>query len=132
MSVDTVGNFLTTIRNGILLGKQFVTAPYSRMNVGIAQILKDEGFIKDVVVLNIEDSDLKKVNIYLKYVNDESVIHEINRISTPGRRAYKKAKKLKPVIGKLGISILSTSKGLMTDKKAKELSVGGEVLCSVW
>ena len=70
--------------------------------------------------------------VYLKYVNGESVIHEIKRISTPGRRCYENIKNMQPVIGGLGISILSTNAGIVTDKKAQELAVGGEVLCHVW
>lgn len=131
MSIDSIGNFLTIIRNGLMLGKRFVEAPYSNMKYSIASILKDEGFIKDFEVIGQEVST-KKIKIFLKYVRGESVIHEIKRLSRPGRRYYASIRVLKPVKGKLGISILSTDKGLMTDKKAKELSVGGEIICSVW
>lgn len=130
MSIDTIGNFLTIIRNGVLASKAAVKAPYSVMKYQVAQILKDEGFIRDVVV---EENDGKKnIKISLKYVQGESVIHDITRVSKPSRRAYKGFASIDPVIGGLGISILSTNKGIMTDKKAKQLSVGGEVVCTVW
>jgi small subunit ribosomal protein S8 len=132
MSIDSIGNFLTIIRNGFVLGKRVVEAPYSRVKMGIAEILKDEGFINDFEVVNPDQISNKKIKIILKYVGGESVIHEIKRLSRPGRRSYAKISSLKPIKGKLGVSILSTNQGLMTDKKAKDVSVGGEVICSVW
>lgn len=130
MSKDVIGDFLTIIRNGIMRSKPFVSAPYSRMKHAIAENLQKEGFIKDVTVEG-EGVD-KTVKVILKYVDGESVIHEIDRSSRPGRRIYTAAKGIKPVVGKLGISILTTSKGVITDKKARELGLGGEVLCTVW
>lgn len=130
MSIDSIGNFLTIIRNGFMLGKHSVDAIYSNINFHIAEILKEEGFIRDVSVDG--DGVQKKITVFLKYVGGESVIHEITRVSKPSRRYYEKAKNLEPVKGKLGVAILSTNKGLMTDKKAQETMVGGEVICSVW
>jgi len=131
MSIDTIGDFLTIIRNGLMVSKPFVVIPYSKMKFEIARILKEEGFIKDCILL--EDAPKKKaIKVFLKYVDNESVIHEITRVSRPGRRYYAGSTVIKPVIGGLGISILSTNRGLMTNKKAKELSVGGEVVCTVW
>jgi small subunit ribosomal protein S8 len=130
MSKDVIGDFLTIIRNGIMRSKLFVTAPYSRMKHAIAENLKQEGFISDVT---IEGEGIEKsLKIILKYVDGESVIHELDRYSRPGRRIYTAAKHIKPVVGKMGISILTTSKGVITDKKARELGLGGEVLCTVW
>ena len=129
MSVDTIGNFLTIIRNGFKLGKRSVTAPYSRMIGSIAEILKEEGFIQNFVV---EGHLIKTIKIALRYHNNESAIHAIDRVSTPGRRCYEKVRNLSPVKGNLGILILSTNKGLMTDKRAKDMSMGGEIICSVW
>lgn len=128
---DTVGNFLTIIRNGIRVSKRSVSAPHSKLREAISHILKDEGFVKDVTV---DRSDEKKPRlvVHLKYVNGEPVIHELTRISKPGRRQYSKIKNVNSVIGGLGISILSTSAGVITDKTARRLSVGGEVLCQVW
>ena len=108
MSIDVIADFLTIIRNGVMVSKSFVTAPYSKMRHSIAQILKNEGFITDFVIL------------------------EIQRVSKPGRRVYAGNKEIKPVIGQLGISILTTSHGVMAHQKAKQLSVGGEVICTVW
>ena len=130
MSIDVIGDFLTIIRNGLMSSKLFIVAPYSNIKAEIADILKNEGFIKDFA---ITDEDGKKtIKIFLKYVDGESVIHELTRISTPGRRSYKGATNIKPVIGGLGLSILTTSKGIISHKKAKELGVGGEVICTVW
>lgn len=130
MSIDSIGDFLAIIRNGIMSSKLFVMAPYSKVKAEVAEILKSEGFIKDFV---ITDEDGKKsVKIFLKYVHGESVIHELKRVSTPGRRSYKGAANIKPVIGGLGLSILTTSKGIISHKKAKELGVGGEIICTVW
>ncbi len=131
MSIDAVGNFLTIIRNGLMASKPFVVAPHSKLNVSIAQILKDEGFVRDFVIQD-GDSVQRTVKIFLKYVNGESVIHEITRISKPSRRQYAGAKGIKPVIGGLGISIVTTNKGILTNKKARELGIGGEVICTVW
>jgi len=132
MSFDAIGNFLTIIRNGLMVSKPFVVAPYSKVKFEVANILKEEGFIKDCIIINEDDPVKKAIKIFLKYVNNESVIHEIKRVSIPGRRYYSGAKQVKPVIGGLGVSILSTNRGMMTQNKAKELNVGGEVICTVW
>lgn len=132
MSVDSIADFLTIIRNGVMASKSFVTAPYSKMRLSIAQILKDEGFITDFVVLNADSDAKKTLKVVLKYVDGEAVIHEIQRVSKPGRRVYAGNKEIKPVIGQLGISILTTSRGVIANQKAKKLSVGGEVICTVW
>ena len=130
MSVDTIGNFLTIIRNGVMVSTPTVSAFYSKMNSSIAQILKDEGFIKNFV---IEEKENKKyIKVYLKYVDGESAIHEITRVSKPGRRLYEGYKVLKPVKGKLGISILTTNRGIISDKQAQKFEIGGEVICTVW
>lgn len=130
MSLDTIGNFLTVIRNGVKVARFAVETPFSKINHQIALILKDEGFIRDIVVEG-EDHN-KKLRLLLKYVDGESVIHEIVRVSTPGRRAYKGIASLQPVIGNLGISILTTNQGVISNKKAEKLGVGGEVICTVW
>lgn len=131
MSIDVIGNFLTIIRNGLMASKPFVMAPYSKMNADIGDILKNEGFIRDCLM--VEDVDGKKwLKVLLKYVNGEAVIHEICRVSTPGRRYYVGMNAIKPVIGGLGVSILTTNRGVMTHKKAREHAVGGEIICTVW
>ena len=131
MSIDSIGDFLTIIRNGIMVGKLSVTAPYSKLKHEIARVLLDEGFIRDIVEIEL-DSNKKDIRIDLKYIRGESVIHEIDRESKLGRRLYKGHDKFKPVIGNLGISIVTTNRGVMTNKKARSLGVGGEVLCTVW
>lgn len=130
MSKDVIGDFLTIIRNGLMSSKSFVMAPYSNIKLEVANILKDEGFIRDVVI--VEDDAKKSLKVFLKYVSGESVIHAVKRVSTPGRRDYKGVANIKPVIGGLGLSILTTSKGIISHKKAKELGIGGEVICTVW
>lgn len=132
MSVDSVGDFLTIIRNGIMASKPFVSAPLSKIRSEIAKILKNEGFIRDYVVEAQQDKAQKHIKLYLKYVGGESAIHEITRISKPSRRTYSSMSNIKPVIGGLGISILTTNKGIVTNNQAKELKVGGEVICTVW
>lgn len=130
MSIDTIGDFLTVLRNGILVGKRSVTLPSSRLKAEVARVLKEEGYIKDFE--KTEKDGKSFLTVFLKYVNGECVIHEITRISTPGRRHYEKNNGLKPVTGGLGIAVLTTSAGIITDQKAKRLGVGGEVICNVW
>ncbi|OGB97987.1 30S ribosomal protein S8 [candidate division TM6 bacterium RIFCSPHIGHO2_12_FULL_36_22] len=130
MSKDSIGDFLTIIRNAIMASKPIAIAPHSRMRSEIASILQLEGFINGVQIKEIDNK--KFISIDLRYVDGESVIHEIKRVSRPGRRSYARMHELKPVIGGLGISILTTNKGLMTNKRAKDVTVGGEVLCTVW
>jgi small subunit ribosomal protein S8 len=130
VSKDVIANFLTIVRNGIARSKSYVTSDYSSFRYEIAKILKAEGYISDVLVVDQEDQ--KKLKVVLKYVDGESVIHEITRISKPSRRIYKSVDNLKPVIGGLGVNILTTSKGIMTDKAAQKERVGGELICTVW
>lgn len=130
MSIDTIGNFLTIIRNGVMVALPDVKAPYSNLKYQIASILKDEGYIWD---FSIEGEGAhKSLKIVLKYVDGESTIHEITRVSKPGRRVYRGASSLDPVIGGLGIAIITTPRGVITNKKARQLCVGGEVICTVW
>ena len=131
MSRDVIGDFLAIIRNGIMASQSQIAADYSVMRYAIANLLKEEGFVKDVAI-DESDSTKKRIKIVLKYVNGESAIHEIKRCSTPGLRMYRRFKNIKPVIGGLGISILTTNKGILTQKRARQLSVGGEVICTVW
>ena len=132
MSVDVISNFLTIIRNGIMASKLFVLAPYSKLKAEMARILKDEGFIRDFEIIEEPNSVKKELKLFIKYHSGESVIHEIKRVSKSGRRKYRGAQAIEPIIGGLGLSIISTSKGLMTHLEAKKLGIGGEVICSVW
>lgn len=131
MSIDVIGNFLTVIRNGLSVRRKTVSVPMSKLKEGMASILKAEGYLKDFSV-ETDENNKPVLTLVLKYVKGESVIHEIGRVSKPSCRRYESYKNLKSVVGGLGISILSTSSGIMTDQQAKKLGVGGEVLCYVW
>ncbi len=130
MSKDVIADFLTIIRNGVSRSKSSVQIGYSSLRYEIAQILKQEGFVSDVVLE--EKENVKTIKIVLKYVAGESAIHEITRISKPSRRIYTSIDRIKPVIGGLGVNILTTSKGVMTDKVARQNRVGGELICTIW
>lgn len=133
MHQDPIADMLTRIRNANALSKDSVSMPTSKMKVGIAKILKSEGFILDYVVEDIENSKLKTLKIILKYgPNGEKVITGLQRISKPGLRVTADSKNLPTVLSGMGIAILSTSKGLLTDKGCKANNVGGEVICYVW
>lgn len=128
---DPIADLLTRIRNGAMAKLQKVDIPSSNMKVGIVNVLKNEGFIKNYKV--ISDQKQGVLRIYLKYINEnDSVITEIKRISKPGGRRYVKSDEIPKVKHGLGVAILSTSKGLLTDKVAREAGVGGELICTVW
>lgn len=114
-----------------MVSKRFVITPYSKMRFAVGQILKDEGFVQDITIVD-DITSKKSIKVTLRYVHGESAIHKIDRKSTPGRRFYAKSDQIKPVIGGLGLSILSTNHGIISHKKAKEYGVGGEVICTVW
>lgn len=129
---DPIADMLTRIRNANTAKHDTVDVPSSKMKLSIAQILLDEGFIKKYDI--IEDGNFKTIRITLKYGADknEKIISGIKRISKPGLRVYAGKSELPRVLGGLGIAILSTNQGVITDKKARELQVGGEVLAFVW
>jgi small subunit ribosomal protein S8 len=131
MSRDVIGDFLTVIRNALKLYKRSVDIPFSKLKEGIAKTLKDEGFIRDFKVTK-DETEKKVLTVFLKYVNGVPSINEITRISKPSRRYYEGSRNITPVVGGLGVAILTTSAGVMTDRQARELSVGGEVICHVW
>ncbi len=127
---DPIADMLTRMRNAINAGHVKVDIPSSKLKMAIAKILKDEGFIKNFKL--IDDNKQKLLRIYLKYSADnQSAIIQLKRISSPGRRVYLKAENLHPVYNNMGIIILSTSKGIITNKAAKQLNIGGEVLCEI-
>lgn len=128
---DTIADMLTRIRNIIMVKGETVDIPASKEKIAISEILLNEGYIKGYEVL--ENGITKTIRITLKYgANGEKVIQGLKRISKPGLRVYVEASKLPKVINGLGIAIISTNKGIITDKKARELNVGGEVLCYIW
>ena len=129
---DPIADMLTRIRNANTAKHDTVDVPASKMKLAIAQILLDEGFIKNFEV--IENGNFKTIHITLKYGVDKNdkIITGIKRISKPGLRDYANKEELPRVLGGLGIAIISTNQGIVTDKKARELQVGGEVLAYVW
>ncbi len=131
--MDTIGDFLTRIRNAQKAGKRVVEVPRSRVREEITRILKDQGYILSYKV-DREKNVQGTIKIALKYdpITGEPVIKKIGRISKPGLRKYSSAADLPRAINGLGITIISTSKGIMTDKQARKLNVGGEVLCYVY
>jgi len=131
MITDLVANGLTMIRNACLRKKEKVDIPASNMLKEIVRILKEEGFIKNVRLIENDKQGL--IRLYLKYNEDSNpVITQIKRISKPGLRIYKGKDEIPVALDGLGITILSTSKGIMTDKQAREGDVGGEIICQVW
>jgi len=129
---DTISDMLTRIRNATMVKHQIVQIPATKMSLAIASILKEEGFIEDFE--SYTENQFKYLLLSLKYIGKsrQPVICKIKRISKPGLRVYSNSKKLPRVLDNLGIAILSTSKGVMTNLKAKELGIGGEVLCYIW
>ncbi len=137
MSVnDPIADMLTRIRNGLMIQQAAVAMPNSTMKVEIAKILKEEGYIEDYEVVEGEKPYLATLRVKLKYVGERRfkrpVISGLERVSRPGRRYYTKKQDIPWVLSGMGISILSTPKGVMTGQRARQLNVGGEILCKVW
>ncbi len=131
MMTDPIADMLTRIRNAVRVERPTVELPMSRVKRGLAEVLKREGYIWDWE--EVEDKPSNQIRIYLKYgPNGERVIRHVRRISKPGHRVYSGSTKLRPVLGGLGISILSTSRGVISDREARQRNLGGEVLCEVW
>ena len=128
---DPIADMLTRIRNAANAKFNSVDVPGSKLKIEMAKTLKDEGFIRNYKFL--KDGKQGILRIYLKYgTGNANVIYGLERISKPSRRVYVRSKDIKPVFNGMGISILSTSKGIMTDKKARKENVGGEILCNIW
>ncbi|HTL39247.1 MAG TPA: 30S ribosomal protein S8 [Methylomirabilota bacterium] len=128
---DTISDMLTRIRNGLMAKKPEVVLPYSNFKHNLAKVLQSEGWLSKVEITEIEG--MKHLNLALKY--DEAglpVISEIKRISKPGQRIYSNRMQIPKVLGGMGTTIISTSKGLMTDKEARKNKIGGEIVCQVW
>ena len=128
---DPLGDMLTRIRNAQMRGKSKVSTPSSRLRANVLDVLEAEGYIRGYTALDY-DSGKSELEIELKYFDGAPVIREIVRVSKPGRRVYSAVKDIPQVANGLGVSILSTSKGVMADHKAREENVGGEVLCQVF
>ncbi|MGQ0586447.1 MAG: 30S ribosomal protein S8 [Gammaproteobacteria bacterium] len=126
---DPIGDFLTRIRNGQQARLKTITSPSSTVRAAIAEVLKDEGYIADYAVAS--EGKKKTITVTLKYYQGKPVIERIERISTPSLRVYRKKTDVPKVLGGLGVAILTTPQGMMSDKKARAAGVGGEVVCVV-
>ena len=127
---DPIADMLTRIRNANRVGRTVVLIPKSKICNGIAQVLKDEGYIQEFDV--IDDGKQGQLRVRLKYsISGDKVIHELDRQSKPGRRVYRKVGELPKVLNGMGIAVVSTSRGVMSDRKAREQNIGGELLCTV-
>ena len=130
MMADPIADMLTRIRNAVRIERTFLDMPTSNMRRGIAQVLKDEGYVLDYE--EIETVPARTLRLHMKYgPNGERLITKIDRISKPGRRIYRGYKDLKPVLGGMGIQILSTPRGVISDRRARSEKVGGEVLAKI-
>ncbi len=132
MVTDTISDMLTRIRNANMVKHQIVQVPTTKMSLAIAAILKEEGFIEDFEVYKEEKENYILLSLKYKGQNREPVICTIKRVSKPGLRVYTNAKQLPKVLNNLGIALISTSQGVMTNLKAKKLGIGGEILCYIW
>ncbi|MGO9601183.1 MAG: 30S ribosomal protein S8 [Isosphaeraceae bacterium] len=131
MMTDPIADMLTRIRNAVRIERLFLDMPTSNMRRGIAQVLKDEGYIWDFE--EVETVPARTLRLHLKYgPNGERLITKIDRISKPGRRIYRGYKELKPILGGLGIQILSTPRGIVSDRRARAEKIGGEVMAMVY
>lgn len=128
---DPLGDMLTRIRNGQKARKSSIISPASKLRANVLEVLKQEGYIRGYSQEKISEG-IEQLKIELKYYENQPVIRSLDRISKPGRRVYAKIKDLKPVNNGLGIIVLSTPKGILSDGKARELNVGGEVLCNIF
>ncbi|RPI30420.1 MAG: 30S ribosomal protein S8 [Chloroflexota bacterium] len=133
---DPIADMLTRVRNGVLMGQTMVAMPTSKLKGEIARILKEEGYIEQFEVVDGEKAVQKVLRLHLKYVGERRerrpVITGLERISRPGRRVYTHKQDIPWVLSGIGIAIISTPKGVMTGSRARQLGVGGEILCKVW
>jgi small subunit ribosomal protein S8 len=131
MMTDPIADMLTRIRNAVRVERPHVDMPASKVKRGVADVLKREGYIWDWQ--EVDGEPMKQLRIELKYgPNGERVIQHVKRVSKPGRRIYSKARELRPVLNGMGISIISTSRGVISDREARQRNLGGEVLAEIW
>ena len=131
MLTDPIADMLTRIRNAVAVERPHVDVPSSKLKLGLADVLKREGYIWDWKEVEAEPSN--QLRLELKYgPNGERVIQSIRRVSKPGRRVYSRARDLRPILHGMGIQILSTSRGIVSDREARQRNLGGEVLCEIW
>ncbi len=127
---DPIADLIIRIKNALMARKTSVRVPYSRVKQAIATILLQEGYVTSVEV--VENTPFKELDITLRYVGKLPAVNDVKRLSTPGRRLYSPAHKIPRALGGYGITIVSTSRGVMTDKTARKENVGGELLCQIW
>ncbi len=133
MMTDPIADMLTRIRNAVRVERPNVDMPASKVKEGLAEVLKREGYIWDWREDEAQDRPGKQLRLELKYgPNGERLIQHIRRVSKPGRRVYRRADGLRPVLNGLGISIISTSRGVISDREARQRNLGGEILCELW
>jgi small subunit ribosomal protein S8 len=133
MMTDPIADMLTRIRNAVRVERPVVSMPVSKVKRGLAEVLKREGYIWDWHEEQDEASPAAQLHLDLKYgPNGERVIRHIKRVSKPGRRIYARATNLRPVLNGMGISVISTSRGVISDREARQRNLGGEVLCELW
>ncbi len=137
MSVnDPIADMLTRVRNSLMIGQSLVAMPHSKIKAEIARIFKEEGFIESYEVVDGEQPSKQTLRMKLKYIGERrqrrSVINGLERISRPGRRVYTHQRDIPWVLSGMGVAILSTPKGVMTGQRARQLGVGGEILCKIW
>ena len=134
--IDPIADMLTRIRNAVMAGHALVAMPSSKLKIEIAKIMKDEGFLEGFEIADSESSPQKVLRLKIKYVGERRerrpVLSGIERVSKPGRRIYTKKQDIPWVLSGIGVAILSTPKGVMTGARARQLGVGGEILCKVW
>ena len=134
--IDPIADMLTRIRNAVTAGHALVAMPSSKLKIEIAKIMKDEGYLEGFDIADSEDSNQKVLRLKIKYIGERRerrpVISGIERVSKPGRRIYTKKQDIPWVLSGIGVAILSTPKGVMTGARARQLGVGGEILCKVW
>ena len=134
--IDPIADMLTRIRNGVMAGHSLVAMPSSKLKVEIAKIMKDEGYLEGFEVVESEQLPQKVLRLKIKYVGERRerrpVISGIERVSKPGRRVYTKKQEIPWVLSGIGVAIISTPKGVMTGARARQLGVGGEIICKVW
>jgi small subunit ribosomal protein S8 len=130
MITDPIADMLTRVRNAARIHAEKVDIPISKIKLEIAKILKEEGFIRAYKIL--KDRKQGVLRVILKYVDSESVISGLKRVSTPGRRVYAGKKQIPQVLGGLGIAVLTTSKGVLSDRTCRRDGIGGEVICYIW
>lgn len=128
---DPIADLLTRMRNCIMIKNQVVRIPFSKLKAQVLEVLKREGFIRNFEV--VVENNKKDILVYLKFaVNGSSVINSLERISKPGCRIYNKADDVKPILNGLGISVVTTNKGVLSDRECRQQKVGGEVICEIW